>query len=189
MYAGYVSVKAIGERTPDEDLLVALANTGHGDTDELADAASAERWCRSLRLAHASTATRPGTAADLAALRSARDLVRVMTLRNNGVAVEADTGLLAGTPLQFAWEGGPTLRAPGATSLPTHVTGAALLALVRASGRPDWARVKACRGPDCAWVFIDRSRNGSRRWCQMSECGNRAKAAAFRARSRESARH
>ncbi len=41
-------------------------------------------------------------------------------------------------------------------------------------------RVKECaddRG--CGWLFLDRSRNRSRRWCDMKECGNRAKAQRF----------
>jgi predicted RNA-binding Zn ribbon-like protein len=28
----------------------------------------------------------------------------------------------------------------------------------------------------CGWLFVDESRNGSRRWCSMKDCGNRAKA-------------
>ena len=38
------------------------------------------------------------------------------------------------------------------------------------------ARVKRCANDSCGWLFIDTSRNGSRRWCDMSDCGNRAKA-------------
>lgn len=38
------------------------------------------------------------------------------------------------------------------------------------------ARVKECGGRDCVWLFLDESRNRSRRWCQMGVCGNRAKA-------------
>lgn len=37
-------------------------------------------------------------------------------------------------------------------------------------------RVKTCGSDDCGWLFLDTSRNGSRRWCDMSDCGNRAKA-------------
>ena len=37
-------------------------------------------------------------------------------------------------------------------------------------------RVKTCGSDDCGWLFVDTSRNGSRRWCDMSDCGNRAKA-------------
>lgn len=35
-------------------------------------------------------------------------------------------------------------------------------------------RLKIC--PNCQWLFIDRSRNASRNWCDMAVCGNRAKA-------------
>jgi len=41
---------------------------------------------------------------------------------------------------------------------------------------PDLARVRECAGDSCAWLFVDTSRNGSRRWCDMQDCGNRAKA-------------
>ncbi|HEX5502477.1 MAG TPA: ABATE domain-containing protein [Thermomicrobiales bacterium] len=37
-------------------------------------------------------------------------------------------------------------------------------------------RVRECAGEDCNWLFLDLSRNRSRRWCDMKECGNRAKA-------------
>lgn len=37
-------------------------------------------------------------------------------------------------------------------------------------------RLKECAQDDCRWVFLDLSRNRSRRWCTMDECGNRAKA-------------
>ncbi|MFN3320953.1 Conserved protein containing a Zn-ribbon-like motif, possibly RNA-binding [Aureimonas altamirensis DSM 21988] len=40
-----------------------------------------------------------------------------------------------------------------------------------------------CADPDCGWVFLDETRNRSRRWCSMSDCGNRAKARAHYARS------
>ncbi len=37
-------------------------------------------------------------------------------------------------------------------------------------------RLRACANPECRWLFVDASRNGSRRWCDMAACGNRAKA-------------
>lgn len=43
-------------------------------------------------------------------------------------------------------------------------------------------RVKECRGERCTWLFLDESRNRSRRWCDMGECGNRAKARRYRRR-------
>jgi len=39
----------------------------------------------------------------------------------------------------------------------------------------DVGRLRACAGPDCGWMYIDRSRNGMRRWCQMAVCGTQEK--------------
>jgi predicted RNA-binding Zn ribbon-like protein len=36
--------------------------------------------------------------------------------------------------------------------------------------------VRFCEASDCEWLFLDHSRNRSRRWCDMTTCGNRAKA-------------
>jgi predicted RNA-binding Zn ribbon-like protein len=38
------------------------------------------------------------------------------------------------------------------------------------------SRIRACAGEDCGWLFLDLSRNRSRRWCDMEDCGNRSKA-------------
>jgi len=43
----------------------------------------------------------------------------------------------------------------------------------------DPARLKICGNPECGWLFLDTTRNGSRRWCDMAACGNRAKARRF----------
>lgn len=45
------------------------------------------------------------------------------------------------------------------------------------------ARIRHCGAPDCGLVFFDESRAGSRRWCSMATCGNRAKVRAHRARA------
>ncbi len=36
-------------------------------------------------------------------------------------------------------------------------------------------RVEICQGDTCGWIFMDLSKNHSRRWCDMRDCGNRAK--------------
>jgi predicted RNA-binding Zn ribbon-like protein len=41
---------------------------------------------------------------------------------------------------------------------------------------PESALLKVCAGEDCGWVFLDRSRNQARRWCDMKTCGNTEKA-------------
>lgn len=37
------------------------------------------------------------------------------------------------------------------------------------------ARTRICAGTKCGWLFIDRSKGGQRRWCDMATCGNAAK--------------
>jgi predicted RNA-binding Zn ribbon-like protein len=46
-------------------------------------------------------------------------------------------------------------------------------------------RLRICQGPNCSWVFIDSSKAGRRRWCDMAVCGNAAKSRRFYARSRQ----
>lgn len=46
----------------------------------------------------------------------------------------------------------------------------------------DPRRLKRCGGRDCGWLFLDLTKNGRRRWCEMSVCGNRAKQRAWRER-------
>ena len=50
------------------------------------------------------------------------------------------------------------------------------------SGHPE--RIRICANDRCQWVFYDTSRTARRRWCDMSTCGNRAKAARHRARAK-----
>jgi predicted RNA-binding Zn ribbon-like protein len=51
-------------------------------------------------------------------------------------------------------------------------------------GGGDLARIKICRNPDCLWVFYDRSRNRSRKWCEEATCANLMKVRRFRQRHR-----
>jgi predicted RNA-binding Zn ribbon-like protein len=45
-------------------------------------------------------------------------------------------------------------------------------------------RIRECEAGNCAWLFMDHSRNQSRRWCDMKVCGNREKARRFYRRNR-----
>jgi predicted RNA-binding Zn ribbon-like protein len=51
---------------------------------------------------------------------------------------------------------------------------------------PMLGRVKVCAGEGCGWVFLDESRNGSRRWCDSRDCGNRERVRRYLARKRTS---
>jgi predicted RNA-binding Zn ribbon-like protein len=75
-------------------------------------------------------------------------------------------------------DGGPVLRpyrlAPVPAALAVIVAGYA-----RAVAGGQWRRIRRCPAEDCAWAFWDSSAKGTRRWCTMRVCGNRAKARAF----------
>lgn len=43
-------------------------------------------------------------------------------------------------------------------------------------------RLKTCAGIHCGWLFLDSTRNGRRRWCEMEVCGSRAKMRRYRDR-------
>ncbi|NLR95592.1 hypothetical protein HGP17_01925 [Rhizobium sp. P38BS-XIX] len=56
---------------------------------------------------------------------------------------------------------------------------------LRLIAMPDPERMKICG--NCGWLFIDRSKNKSRAWCDMAVCGNRAKASRHYRRKKEGA--
>jgi predicted RNA-binding Zn ribbon-like protein len=87
---------------------------------------------------------------------------------------------LANTPdgFQFAWPDPPVSLAQ--VLWPMAVSATELLV------SDDVARVKECATDNCNWLFLDASKNKSRRWCEMKECGNRAKARRHYARKKTS---
>ena len=89
----------------------------------------------------------------------------------NGALSRAMTHLRVSQPATgFAWEWAPDPEALDRMLWPVIQSAADVLH----SG--EIARVRRCGGRDCDWLFLDTSRNHSRRWCDMSSCGNRAKA-------------
>ena len=54
----------------------------------------------------------------------------------------------------------------------------------------DWAleNIRQCQGENCGWLFLDSSKNHSRCWCDMRDCGNRAKVRRHRMREKTSSR-
>jgi predicted RNA-binding Zn ribbon-like protein len=48
----------------------------------------------------------------------------------------------------------------------------------------DLSRLRQCGGDDCGWIFEDSTRNRSRHWCDMRDCGNRDRVRRFRSRQR-----
>lgn len=51
-------------------------------------------------------------------------------------------------------------------------------------GSDDVNQLKQCGGTNCGWLFLDTTRNHSRQWCEMADCGNLAKVRRFRQRHR-----
>ena len=62
----------------------------------------------------------------------------------------------------------------------------AVLAAATLLTSPDAERIRVCEGPACGWMYVDRSRNGLRRWCAMDMCGGREKARRHYARVKAS---
>jgi predicted RNA-binding Zn ribbon-like protein len=48
----------------------------------------------------------------------------------------------------------------------------------------DLTRIRCCANDVCNWLFLDTSRNRTRQWCVMKDCGNLAKVRRFRAKNR-----
>ena len=77
---------------------------------------------------------------------------------------------------QWEWQGNPS---PAMLILWSVIRSAA--ELLTAS---ELRLLRQCPAEDCGWLFLDTSRNHSRRWCDMDDCGNRAKARSHYARSK-----
>ncbi len=68
------------------------------------------------------------------------------------------------------WELPPRTPDPGLLLAPVLWSAGDLLAGSRRR------LVRQCANPQCRWLFVDDSKSGTRRWCSMASCGNRAKA-------------
>lgn len=69
----------------------------------------------------------------------------------------------------FAWDWKELAERPEAVLAPVLWSAARLLTSAEVE------RIRVCGGLDCGWMFVDRSRNGLRRWCQMRTCGTEEK--------------
>ena len=84
---------------------------------------------------------------------------------------------------EFTASGGVRLVSGGGG--PDRALGTLLMVITEAMADGRWRRLKVCRNEACRWVFFDASRAGAGKWCSMAVCGNRNKAAAWRARQRD----
>ena len=81
----------------------------------------------------------------------------------------------AGDGLRWEWP-----DPGGRLDSPLWPVGRAAAALLTSPG--ELSRLRQCGGDTCGWLFLDRSRNRSRQWCTMEDCGNVSKVRRFRQR-------
>ncbi|HEY6422478.1 MAG TPA: CGNR zinc finger domain-containing protein [Pseudonocardiaceae bacterium] len=134
------------------------------------------------------------SAADLAAARSLRGELRdaISTHATDTSEPEAETSSRPASSqverLFAVWVGIDAQGRPSVRPRGDGVRAALSLVLIEAvfahaTGR--WQRLKMCLAPDCRWVFFDKSKPRTARWCETEICGNRIKKTNQRARRRE----
>jgi predicted RNA-binding Zn ribbon-like protein len=195
------------------DLALDLVNTVDwtpaGTTSEfLPDYASLTRWAESAGIATARQAQRLRTRARAEPRRAVAALDRALSLRAalqrlfvevaggapSAAALEAFDRFLPAVYPRLALEAAsPEARRLGRAAAWTwrgqHDDLEAIIwPVVRSAAEllvsTEAAQVRVCGGPSCGWMYVDRSRNGLRRWCRMETCGTREKS---RRRARRSA--
>lgn len=181
------------------DLALDLAGTVQHRRDDRRDLLTApDRLARWAVAAGLVTDPPPVSDADLAAAVDLREAIyRAATAVLHGRAPAADDRDLinrraaAAPPVPRLTGDGAVHRDGDATAVLAAAARAAvdLLAAAAAPGERTGDGVDACRGvlkecqaDPCTRLYLDTSRRRTRRWCDMRQCGNRAKAAAFRAR-------
>ncbi len=121
---------------------------------------------------------------DTLALRAAISRMAAATADGLGLAPDdVDTlNLFAATPdVPPVLAGGRRQAGAGSIRVGQALSSLARDAIALLSDDPE--RIRRCAADDCRMVFADDSRTGTRRWCSMQRCGNRAKVRAFRERA------
>jgi predicted RNA-binding Zn ribbon-like protein len=172
---------------------------GAARDDRLGDYADLLAWAWRAGLLDAAAASRLAREGAARALAAARVLGRARRLRDAIHAIAwrvergcpqraADLETLAGES-RIAWEhrrlasgeGRLAWRFARELALDAPLWAVALSAASYFTGG-DLTRLHSCPGEDCGWHFEDTTRNRSRHWCDMGDCGNVAKVRRFRAR-------
>lgn len=172
--------------------------------DEFTDAAGAVVWLQHHQLLHRETAdvlVTDVSTDDAAALRL---LQRIQKTRG-ALRELLDAAVERRPPAESALrEVNRALRAPYVYELVPAADGVSLdhrhegdaisgalarlsEAIARELTQTDKERLRVCANDECRWVFRDNSPAGRRKWCDMSSCGNRAKAARHRERKKQQA--
>jgi predicted RNA-binding Zn ribbon-like protein len=101
----------------------------------------------------------------------------VRTLESYSRSARAQQELVETPSPQLAWD----WRSSSTTEaeLPVWILSLQTSALLTSAAM---SRLRSCQTETCRWLFLDTSKNHSRRWCDMKVCGNRMKARRFQAR-------
>ncbi|WP_377274466.1 CGNR zinc finger domain-containing protein [Peterkaempfera sp. SMS 1(5)a] len=146
---------------------------------------SLEAWFRESGLVDSGTACRPSDVAEAVALREA--VHALIAARLAGEDYDTDAldlvNRTAGEPSAI-----PQLTAEGrrVQATPEQALSSLARQAIDVLSGPEGSLLKECSRPECTQIYLDRSRGGRREWCAMDPCGNRVKAAAYRARKRAS---
>lgn len=158
-----------------------LSDSGH---DELSTSAQLQDFLRE----HRYTFTHSGERAELDGIRAIREPLRALWLTDSEEAqVEIVNGMLrSGNALpqlvrHGIWGWHLHATADGA-ALATRILMEAAMAWVEVIRTDERDRMRRCAAEDCDAVLVDFSRNRSKRYCDVGNCGNRANVAAYRAR-------
>jgi predicted RNA-binding Zn ribbon-like protein len=174
----------------DLQLVVDLVNSRDIDhnTEEFAEVAGLRAWLVAHDLATPAEAERV-SAADLPRVCDFREAVRGLLRGNHGDPIDPwaltlldAEAMRPALAVRFAADGGARLIPVGEGI--DRLVARVLAAIAAADVEGAWRRLKVCADDTCAWAYYDGSRNGSRAWCSMKSCGNRAKARRLRTRRR-----
>lgn len=153
--------------------------------ENLHDGADVARWLVEAGVLDDAPATDSRTLPEALALREALFAVVERLLDEPGATLPADALAVVNAAAEAPL---PTLRLRPDRSVERSGSWRSGLAAVARDGLalvdPGDAELKWCADPGCTHPFLDRSRGHRRRWCEMAGCGDRAKAAAYRARRR-----
>ncbi len=175
-------------RAPDDlEVVRAFVNTRDVEegTDALGTPEGLRGWLAGQGLASDQTAVRH---VDVGLAQRVREALRALLLCNNegcepepaAIATLNDAAAQARLSVHFHGDGSAHLE-PTVGGVPGAL--GQLLAVVYGSRREgSWERLKACRNDTCQWAFFDQSKNRSRHWCSMADCGSQSKARAYRRR-------
>jgi len=160
----------------------------HAQADDLESAAGLGKWMAHRRLVKPGTV--PSAAAFDAALalrEAARDYLECEPgdRRLNASIRDALDKALARFPLRVTMAAKEGLKlAPLGTEAVAGLS-VVIAELYNGSANGTLDRLKMCASDECKWVFFDRSKPGTRRWCQSTLCGNRQKTRTYRERLKQ----